>query len=230
MFTLSWFQRTKRTLLAISNTQWNLILHFFILINAIITDWSGKNSWKQKVAFRFLRVLRFNWWAQCEENLCSKCRSSKRKLCTQNREISSDWSGRGKARECPGNLAVGKSPFPWERKGAWEFNDTCDLPTVLMTLSQGHKIGEAARVKSSPRYASSHSCGNSLRTTFISFYLRCSIKKHFYFISRSFSKKKIFLSDFSIFLIHKRTCLRYFIRALAFFGCIWLLVLPLSVQ
>lgn len=68
IFTLIlWLQRTKRTLLAISNTQWNLILHFFILINAIITDWSGKNSWKQKVAFRFLRVLRFNWWAQCEE-------------------------------------------------------------------------------------------------------------------------------------------------------------------
>lgn len=129
-----------------------------------------------------------------KKNLCSKCRSRKRKLCTQNREISSDWVCRGKARECPGNLAVGKSPFPWERKGAWEFNDTCDLPTVLMTLSQGHKIGEAARVKSSPRYVSSHSCRNSLRMTFISFYLRCSIKKTFlFYLSIVFQKENLSL-------------------------------------
>lgn len=48
-------------LFALSTTQWIFILHFFILINAIITDWSGKKSWKQKRALRFLHVLRYNW-------------------------------------------------------------------------------------------------------------------------------------------------------------------------
>lgn len=57
--------KLTKSLLARSTIQWNFILHFFILIKLIITDWSGKKSWKQKTAFRFLRVLIFNWRTQC---------------------------------------------------------------------------------------------------------------------------------------------------------------------